>query len=239
MNIEIANQLLQLRKKHGFSQEQLAEKLGISRQAVSKWERAEASPDTDNLVLLAKIYQVSLDELLLLVPIDKEPDSAEKEEVAPTTEPSAQNGQESVVIDVTSVASFMKAARLWIRHSKWFNFPYAIIALILFIVLGVVFKLDGWRFSWLFIVSIPVYYSVGLAIERKNGYFFLYPVLMTMIYVGTCLYLEFYVIPAIHFWNRLWVLFPTSILYYYIVYDVRRRRRLKAESIAKNESTGE
>ena len=64
MNIKIANRLVELRKKNGLSQEQLADKLGLSRQAVSKWERAEASPDTDNLICLAKIYNVSLDELL-------------------------------------------------------------------------------------------------------------------------------------------------------------------------------
>lgn len=64
MNIEIANRLAELRKKSGLSQEQLAEKLGLSRQAVSKWERAEASPDTDNLICLAKLYNVSLDDLL-------------------------------------------------------------------------------------------------------------------------------------------------------------------------------
>lgn len=64
MNIEIANRLVQLRKSNNLSQEALAEKLGISRQAVSKWERAEASPDTDNLILLARLYGVSLDELL-------------------------------------------------------------------------------------------------------------------------------------------------------------------------------
>lgn len=64
MNIEIANRLVQLRKSNNLSQEALAAKLGISRQAVSKWERAEASPDTDNLILLARLYGVSLDELL-------------------------------------------------------------------------------------------------------------------------------------------------------------------------------
>jgi transcriptional regulator with XRE-family HTH domain len=64
MNIEIANRMVQLRKKKGLSQEELAEKLGISRQAVSKWERAESSPDTDNLILLARLYQISLDDLL-------------------------------------------------------------------------------------------------------------------------------------------------------------------------------
>ena len=64
MNIEIANRLINLRKQSGLSQEELAAKLGLSRQAVSKWDRAEASPDTDNLICLAKIYGVSLDDLL-------------------------------------------------------------------------------------------------------------------------------------------------------------------------------
>lgn len=64
MNIETANRLVQLRKMNGYSQEMLADKLGISRQAVSKWERAEASPDTDNLIALARLYGMSLDELL-------------------------------------------------------------------------------------------------------------------------------------------------------------------------------
>lgn len=64
MNIEIANRLVELRKKNGYSQEELASRLGLSRQAVSKWERAEASPDTDNLICLAKLYGVSLDDLL-------------------------------------------------------------------------------------------------------------------------------------------------------------------------------
>ncbi len=64
MNIEIANRLLQYRKSKGMSQEELAAKIGVSRQAVSKWERAEASPDTDNLIALAEVYEVSLDRLL-------------------------------------------------------------------------------------------------------------------------------------------------------------------------------
>lgn len=64
MNIEIANRLVKLRKDKNLSQEALANSLGISRQAVSKWERAESSPDTDNLILLAKLYDISLDELL-------------------------------------------------------------------------------------------------------------------------------------------------------------------------------
>ena len=64
MTVETANRLYELRKKHNLSQEELAERLGVSRQAVSKWERSEASPDTDNLIALAKIYGLSLDELV-------------------------------------------------------------------------------------------------------------------------------------------------------------------------------
>lgn len=63
MNVEIAERLAARRKLAGLSQEALAEKLGVSRQAVSKWERSESSPDTDNLIALAKLYGVSLDEL--------------------------------------------------------------------------------------------------------------------------------------------------------------------------------
>lgn len=79
MNLIMAERFAQLRKKAGLSQEELAEKLGISRQAVSKWERAESSPDTDNLIALSKLYGLSLDELLLLNhPGKKEESEAEK-----------------------------------------------------------------------------------------------------------------------------------------------------------------
>ena len=64
MNVEIAQRLSARRKQAGLSQEALAERLGVSRQAVSKWERSESSPDTDNLIALAQLYGVSLDDLL-------------------------------------------------------------------------------------------------------------------------------------------------------------------------------
>lgn len=64
MSIKTGAKLSQLRKQNGYSQEELAEKLSISRQAISKWERGESSPDTDTLIALAKLYGVSLDELV-------------------------------------------------------------------------------------------------------------------------------------------------------------------------------
>lgn len=64
MNLFTAKKLAALRKYHSLSQEALAEKAGVSRQAISKWERGEASPDTDNILTLSKIYDVSVDDLL-------------------------------------------------------------------------------------------------------------------------------------------------------------------------------
>lgn len=64
MDLATAQRLVDRRKAAGLSQEALAAQLGVSRQAVSKWERSESSPDTDNLIALAALYDVSLDELL-------------------------------------------------------------------------------------------------------------------------------------------------------------------------------
>lgn len=64
MDLAMAQRLVDRRKAAGLSQEALAAQLGVSRQTVSKWERSESSPDTDNLIALAALYGVSLDELL-------------------------------------------------------------------------------------------------------------------------------------------------------------------------------
>lgn len=64
MNKETASRLFEYRKINGFSQEEVAEKIGVSRQAISKWERGESSPDTDNLIALAQLYQITIDELI-------------------------------------------------------------------------------------------------------------------------------------------------------------------------------
>lgn len=58
------NNLKFFRKKNGYTQEQVAEKIGVSRQAVAKWERGEALPDIENIVALADIYGVTIDSLV-------------------------------------------------------------------------------------------------------------------------------------------------------------------------------
>lgn len=63
--MNIADRLKDLRKNAGYSQEQLAEMLEISRQAVSKWESAQGYPDIENVIRLSQIYHVSTDYILL------------------------------------------------------------------------------------------------------------------------------------------------------------------------------
>nr|UWI49639.1 helix-turn-helix domain-containing protein [Clostridioides difficile] len=60
----INTNLKRLRKIHQYTQEELAEKLNISRQSVAKWESGESIPDMDSCIKLAKLYDVRLDDLV-------------------------------------------------------------------------------------------------------------------------------------------------------------------------------
>ena len=86
MNVEIAQRLAELRRERGFSQEDLATQLGLSRQAVSKWERAESAPDMGNLIALADLYEVTIDELLRVSPEVEEDMRYEAQERATSAE---------------------------------------------------------------------------------------------------------------------------------------------------------
>ena len=62
--LQIGARLLEYRKNAGLSQEEFAEKIGVSRQAVSKWELDKAYPDLDRLVCICGILNVRIDELI-------------------------------------------------------------------------------------------------------------------------------------------------------------------------------
>ncbi len=75
----LADKIVRLRKKNGWSQEELAEKINVSRQAVSKWESMTAVPDLDKILLLAEVFGVTTDYLLK--------DSIEEEQCISTPDP--------------------------------------------------------------------------------------------------------------------------------------------------------
>lgn len=62
--MKLSEKLLKLRKENGMSQEDLAEKLNTSRQAISKWENGQGFPETEKLLMIANIFDVSVDYLL-------------------------------------------------------------------------------------------------------------------------------------------------------------------------------
>ena len=60
----LADKIIDLRKKNGWSQEELAEKLGVSRQSISKWESAQSVPDMNRILAMSRLFGVSTDYLL-------------------------------------------------------------------------------------------------------------------------------------------------------------------------------
>ena len=181
MTIEIADRLIQLRKKHGLSQEELADKLGLSRQAVSKWERAEASPDTDNLICLAKLYGVSLDELLST---EDDVETIVKEQVKPQTE--KQEACDSVVLtdkDGSKVVIKDKSVECFDadgnkvkreQHKDKFIKTLDVVEgsltfcmVILYICLGVF--LSMWHNGWIVFFVPEIICSVVRAIHKRNA----------------------------------------------------------------------
>lgn len=60
----LSEKIYQLRRNSGLSQEQLAEKIGVSRQAVSKWESGVSTPEFEKLVALSECFHITLDELV-------------------------------------------------------------------------------------------------------------------------------------------------------------------------------
>ena len=62
--MKLADRILELRKQKGISQEALADKLGVSRQAISKWESEQSTPELDKIVLMSDFFEVTTDYLL-------------------------------------------------------------------------------------------------------------------------------------------------------------------------------
>ncbi len=154
MNIEIANRLVKLRKEKGLSQEDLAAKIGISRQAVSKWERAEASPDTDNLILLARLYGVSLDALLATEDEIPEPRTAEKLQ------------QEDPCDGCEGFPKDCHGCRKKERRNPWLAFPYPVVVTIIYLIMG--FYKGLWHPGWIIFLTIPVYYCLVSCFCKKE-----------------------------------------------------------------------
>ena len=105
----LSEKLYELRKKGGLSQEQLAERLGVSRQAVSKWESGKAVPESDTLISISEYFNVSLDYLM------KEDDSAVSEPIVDTANNQQSNniGREKRILGLIACIGGIICLIIW------------------------------------------------------------------------------------------------------------------------------
>lgn len=97
----LADKIINLRKKNGWSQEELAAQLGVSRQAVSKWESMSSIPDLDKVIRLSELFGVSTDYLLRDCLGDPEPEDGQDMEA----------GQEARMVSLEEANHYMEAVR--------------------------------------------------------------------------------------------------------------------------------
>lgn len=247
MTIEIADRLIKLRKEHGYSQEELADKLGLSRQAVSKWERAEASPDTDNLICLAKLYGVSLDELLangddLETFVDEQVKKEEEPEVEikdnredKKTDRVTINNEGIHVVDKDGSEVFVgnkgirfvdKDGNCVKKHPHLDKFlqvlgivegGLTILALVAYILMGTLANM--WFNGWIVFFVPEIVCSFIRAIHKRNAHQFTYPFFAIFAFFFVCM-----VFPGMeaNLWHPMWVIFLTIPVYYIVVSAIRK-----------------
>lgn len=191
MNIKLADRLVELRKEHKLSQEALAEKLGLSRQSISKWERAEASPDTDNLIALAEVYGVTLDELL-----------GNNEPKAEKTEPQATKKQLSAK-QIKGKSNLKKAPLLFLG------------AIALYAGGGIVLGVFWWALMWILFPLVLGYTfsALSLRFEDRKLLSIIFST-VAAIFLAVSLYIALGV--TLHLWGIAWIIFLAIPAYVYI-----------------------
>ena len=245
MTIEIADRLIKLRKKYGYSQEELADKLGLSRQAVSKWERAEASPDTDNLICLAKLYGVSLDELLntdddletiVEEQVKKEEPKEDKKEGVFITD---DEGQTVEITDGCVKCTDKNGRVVKCKDIKHPSKPMAILGMVeggLFLLAIVAYILLGsllnmWGNVWVVVFIPEIICSIARAIIKKNPSQVNMPFIAVFAFFFVCM-----VAPgqSANLWHPMWIVFLSVPIYYTLCNIIR-----KAVSKEENEKDEE
>ena len=201
MNKNIGEKLFERRKAAGLSQEELAEKIGVSRQAVSKWERGESSPDTENLIALAKLYNISLDELVF-------------GESGETKNTNVHIDKEGVNVIENGHIVFPKKPINSPIYRFFKRFPYPVLTVIAYILFGFLEICGGWGLGWLIFLTIPLYYTLIDAIARKNASEFAYPVLTVLVYL--------YIGMVNGLWHPGWLIFLTIPVYYFFTEFIRK-----------------
>jgi len=144
------DRLIELRKKTGLSQEELAMKLVTTRQAVSKWERGESMPSTENLIELSRFYKVSMDYIV-------------GNEVAV---------YETAVGEAAGAAVSAPRDRQAEHKKHWLDRVFPMIVILIYMMLG--FMFDLWHPAWMLFGLVPIYHAISMGVraggKRKAKY---------------------------------------------------------------------
>ena len=193
MNIKLADRLVELRKEHKLSQEALAEKLGLSRQSISKWERAEASPDTDNLIALAEVYGITLDELLG----NNEPKERKQE-----TQPQSENKDLSAK-QIKGKQNLKKAPLLFLG------------AIAVYVGGGIILGVFWWSLMWILFPLVLGYTfsALSLCFEDRKLLSIIFST-VAAIFLAVSLYIVLGI--AFGLWGLAWIIFLAIPAYVYV-----------------------
>ena len=196
--MNIADRIQSLRKIKGVSQEELADKIGVTRQAVSKWESEQSTPDIEKVILLSDYFDVTTD--YLLKGIESVENSKIKKNIAPIF---------NIVATTLNVIGNVMACFLWSETQK----TGAIVAGIIFIILGTMifyvgmsqstgkekelYKFKFWKINvWLVsFVPVSVFYNALFGIVAPYPILFanyiLVFVLFWLTYIGAMIYVTY------------------------------------------------
>lgn len=203
MSETFGQRLARLRKEKGLTQEEVASRIVISPQAVSKWENGNSEPDISTLNQLADILGVSVDQLL----------GRENKETK----------NDTVVEEATEVKEEKECCKQKCEHRhRGAGKPFWIttstlagLCLIGYIVMGVLWtdKMMGWTVGWILLLLPIIVGSILNCIRDRRITHFAYPVLVVMVYVGLGLFGNYY---GVNYWHPYWFLFLTIPAFYLI-----------------------
>ncbi len=188
----LADKIIELRKKNGWSQEELAEKLNVSRQSVSKWESAQSVPDMNRILRMSEIFGVSTDFLLKdemgMPETGREPEvdvdlkavsMEEAQDFLSYKKKAARNISLGVMLCILSPVCLIAIAVF--QEAKWLIITEEAAAgiglTVLFLLVGaavaifVITGINGHRFEYIEKENIETSYGVdGMVRDRKEKY---------------------------------------------------------------------
>lgn len=171
METKLGEKLYELRKKHGYSQEALADILNVSRQAISKWECDEALPETTNLIALSKLYGVSLDELIDHTPTAQSDNgiSINGQNINITVKGKSDYKNEiaeEVAIETDEQRKQLEMTRPILEIALEACYP--VLITVAFLLWGFLVP-NGWKVSWTLFITIPPFYSLIDCFRKRSA----------------------------------------------------------------------